>query len=122
MIKIIPPEIIYKYDPNNKQIDGYIYVIVKKVMYGMVQAGIIGHEALNKHLKPYVYAPARTTQGLYANQDRYIKFNLMVDDFGIKHSNKKDVDHLIARGSGPNFATFQTPFIAVFLCCNCSSR
>ena len=63
-LKIIPQEIIDKYDLINKQNDGYIYVRVKKRMYGLVQAEIIAHEALKEHLKPYGFAPAKITQGL----------------------------------------------------------
>ena len=43
---IISQEIIDTYDLLIKQCDGYIYVIIDKVMYGLVQAGIIAHDAL----------------------------------------------------------------------------
>ena len=61
-IKIIPQEIIDKYDLLNKQCDRYIYVRIEKVMCGLVQANIISHDALKEHLKPYGYAPAKITQ------------------------------------------------------------
>ena len=35
-IKLIPQEIIKKYDLNNKQSDGYIFVSVKEVMLGLL--------------------------------------------------------------------------------------
>ena len=65
-------------------------------MYGLVQAGIIVHEALKEHLKPYVYATAKITQGLWKHQYRDINFTLVVDAFGIRYSNKKGADHLIS--------------------------
>ena len=65
-------------------------------MYGLVQSGIIKHEALKEHLKPYGYAPARIAQGLWTHQDRDINFTLVLEDFGINYRNKKDTDHLIA--------------------------
>ena len=65
-------------------------------MYGLVKAGIIAHEALKEHLKPYEYAPAKITQELWSHIDRDIKFTLVVDNFGIKYRYKKDADHLIS--------------------------
>ena len=58
-LKITPKEIIDKYDLLNKQCEWYIYVITKKGIYGMVQAGIIAHDVLKEHLKPYDYAPEK---------------------------------------------------------------
>ena len=94
--KLIPQKIIDKYDPDNKKNDGYIYVRVKKGMYGLVQVGIIAHEDLKEHLKPYSYAPTISTQRLWTYQDRNIHFYPVVEKFGIKYKNKKDSDHLIA--------------------------
>ena len=45
-LKILPQEIIDPYDLLSKQCDGYIYFIIKKGMYCLVQAGIIAHDAL----------------------------------------------------------------------------
>ena len=45
-IKLIYQEIIDKYDLDNKQIYGYIYVRVEKWLYGMVQSRIISQKAL----------------------------------------------------------------------------
>ena len=95
-LKIIPQEIIDKYDLLNKQCDGYIYVRIEKGIYGLMQAGIIAHESLKEHLKPYGYALANITQGLQRHTDRDINFTLVVDNFGIKYRHKKDADHLIS--------------------------
>ena len=45
-LNILPQDIIDKYDLLRKQCDGYIYVRIEKGMYGLVQAGIITHDAL----------------------------------------------------------------------------
>ena len=95
-IKLIPQEIIDKYELNTKQIYGYIYVRAKTIMYGLVQAGIIGHKVIKENIKPYAYAPERITQGLWKHQDRDINLTLVVDNFGIRYINKKDADHLIS--------------------------
>ena len=57
-------------------------------MYGLVQAGIIAHDALKENLKPYGYAPAKVTQGIWTQIDKDINFTLMVDHFGIKYTHK----------------------------------
>ena len=64
-------------------------------MYGLVEAGTIVHQALKEHLKPYGYALERITQGLRTHQDRDINLTLVVEMFGIKYRNKKDMDHII---------------------------
>ena len=63
---------------------------------GLVQAGIIAHEVLKEHIKTYGYAPARITRGLWNHQERNINFTLVVDNFGIRYINKKDIDQLIS--------------------------
>ena len=65
-------------------------------MYGLVQSGIIAHIALKYHLKPYGYVPENITQVLWTHTYRDINFTLTVDNFGIKYTHKKDVDHLIS--------------------------
>ena len=65
-------------------------------MYVLVQAGIITHDALKVNLKPYSYAPAKITQGIWTHTVIDIHFTLVVDEFGIKYIHKKDAYHLIS--------------------------
>ena len=65
-------------------------------MYGLVQAGVIAHDALKENIDPYGCAPAKITQGLWAHKYRDIHFTIMVDDLGIRYRNKKYTDHLIS--------------------------
>ena len=55
--RLIPQEIIYKYNLMDKKIKGFIYVRVEKGMYDLFQAGIISHTSLKKHLHPFRYEP-----------------------------------------------------------------
>ena len=50
-LKILPQDIIDTYDLLRKQFVGYIDVITKKGMYGLLQAEIIAHDSLKEHLK-----------------------------------------------------------------------
>ena len=50
-IKIIPPEIIKKYDLTKIESDGWVYIKIVKGMYGLPQAGKIANDLLQKRLK-----------------------------------------------------------------------
>ena len=95
-IKLIPHEIIDKYDLNNNKSYSYIYVIFEELIYGLVQAGVITHKGLKEHLKPYGCAPSIIAQGIWKHQDRDINFTLLVDNFGVRYRNKNHADHLIS--------------------------
>ena len=56
-------------------------------MCGMASYGIITHDALKEHLKPYGYAPANITKVLWTHKYIDINFTLVVDKFGIKYKN-----------------------------------
>ena len=77
-------------------IDGYVYVEVTGAMYVLAQIGRILNQDLQKYLAKYGYYPTRRTPGLWKHRTRKINFTLIVDTFGIKHTNKDDIDHLFA--------------------------
>ena len=52
VIKLITQDIIDKYDLKKKKNDGYIYVRYEKVIYSMVQSGIIPYETLQEIPNP----------------------------------------------------------------------
>eukprot|EP00957_Ditylum_brightwellii_P011867 894302-Ditylum_brightwellii.AAC.1 len=64
-------------------------------MYGLPQAGKIANDQLIKHLAKFGYSPAQHTPVLWKHKDRDISFCLVVDDFGIKYTNKNNLQHLI---------------------------
>ena len=94
--RYIPEDIIIKYNLEQKFDNNYIYVRIKKGMYGLKQAAILAYEHLVKNLKPHGYTPIPHTVGLWKHTSRPITFCLCVDDFGIKYYNKDDVDHLFS--------------------------
>ena len=65
-------------------------------MYDLVKDRIIAHDELQEHLKPYGYVQANVTQGLWTQTHRDINFTLVVDNFGIRYTHKKDADHIIS--------------------------
>ena len=77
-------------------IDGYVYVEVTGAMYGLAQSGRIANQDLQKHLAKYGYYPTQRTPGLWKHRTIKINFTFVVDNFGIRYTNKDDIDHLFA--------------------------
>ena len=95
----------YKYFPEDMRIqysldtlvtpDGYIYIKIKKGMYGLKQAAILAYEHLVNQLAPHGYHPCPYTTGLWQHKTKPTKFCLCVDDFGVKYFTRQDADHLL---------------------------
>jgi hypothetical protein len=85
-------------DENNLQSmceDGYYYVEIAKGIYGLPQAGLLAQEKLIQLLKSKGYHMAPNTPCLFKHETRSIMFSLVVDDFGVKYTDKADAQHLI---------------------------
>ena len=92
----IPDQVIEEYKLNNKvTADGYVYVEVRKGMYGLPQAGLLAQELLEERLTKHGYKQNKLIPGLWKHETKNISFTLVVDDFGVKYVNKQDVDHLL---------------------------
>jgi hypothetical protein len=96
--KYVPQAIIDEYELTNDYFDskGYVYLEIRKGMYGLKEASILAYDQLKEHLALYGYAPVRFTPGLWKHNTRRMTFTLAVDDFGIKYFPKEDADHLFA--------------------------
>lgn len=94
-IEIIPDEIIQQYDLRPLVHNGYVYIEIRRGMYGLPQAGIIANNQLVERLAPFGYAPVTHTPGLWRHTTRPIMFSLVVDDFGISYVNRANAQHLI---------------------------
>jgi hypothetical protein len=95
-ITLIPQEIINQYNLLPLAHNGYIYMEICKGMYSLPQAGILANKKLTKHLVPHGYVLTKHTAGLWQHRTRPITFLLVVNNFGIKYTNKADANHLIA--------------------------
>jgi hypothetical protein len=89
----IPQTIIDKYELLAKAHKGFVLVEISKGMYGMPQAGIIAFNQLKTHLATHGYTPCTHTPGLWTHSTQPIAFTLVVDDFGIKYTNRDDAIH-----------------------------
>ena len=75
--------------------DGYVYCEIRKGIYGLKEAGCVAFHNLVNNLAPFGYEPIPYTPGLWRHIIIHTTFTLAVDDFGIKHFNQDDLDHLI---------------------------
>jgi hypothetical protein len=66
---------------TSKVHNGYLYVDVRKGMYGLPQAGVLANVLLEKRLAKHGNSPVPHTHGLWTIKWRPIKFSLVVDDF-----------------------------------------
>jgi hypothetical protein len=87
-------EIIQKYNLNALAVDGWVYIEIRKGMYGFKQAGLLSNQLLQTRLAPFGYYPARHTPGLWLHKTWSISFTLVVDDFAVKYVGKHHVEHL----------------------------
>jgi hypothetical protein len=93
-ISILPDEIIKKYHLTRLAVDGWVYLEIRKGIYGLKQAGILASQLLQKRLKPFGYHPARHTPGLWLHTTKPTAFSLVVGDFSVKYVTDADAHHL----------------------------
>jgi hypothetical protein len=92
----IPEEVIKEYDLHQYATpDGWIYIKVSRGMYGLPQAGSLGHDLLEQRLNKEGYFQSQIVPALWKHKTKPIQFVLVVNDFGIKYLKKEDLDHLI---------------------------
>ena len=92
---LFSPDIVQDYNLKDKVSNNMVYGKVVKAMYGLPQSGKLAHDDLVAHLALGGYFPTKFTPGLFTNRSNSIQFALIVDDFGIKYTNKLALDHLV---------------------------
>ena len=73
---------------------GYVYVEVRKGMYGLPHSGIITQNILEQQLHTYGYHQSKYTPGFWTHTFLQISFSLVVDDFGVNYVGKGNFDNL----------------------------
>ena len=92
----IPDNIIKLYDLGSKvSKDGYVYVEVRRGMYGLPQAEIFAQQLLEQRLNAAGYSQIITTPGLWTHKWRLINFTLWMDDSGVKYVSREHAQHLM---------------------------
>jgi hypothetical protein len=94
LLSRFPEEIVDKYNLDALAVDGWVYIEIRKGMYGLKQSGVLANQLMQTRLAPFGYYPARHTPGLWLHKTRSIAFSLVVDDFAVKYVGKQHADHL----------------------------
>jgi hypothetical protein len=94
LLSRFPEEIVQKYNLNAFAVDGWVYIEIRKGMYGLKQAGLLANQLLQTRLAPFGYYPARHTPELWLHKMQPISFTLVVDDFAVKYVSKQHAEHL----------------------------
>jgi hypothetical protein len=68
LLSRFPEEIVDKYNLKALAIDGWVYIEIRKGMYGLKQAGLLANQLLQKCLAPFGHYPARHTLGLWLHK------------------------------------------------------
>jgi hypothetical protein len=95
-LDLFPIWIQKQYNLQEIAYKGFVHLEMKHAVWGLPQAGILANKRLRRKLAPFGYFEHTKTPGLWYHRSRLISFTLVVDDFGVKYVNKKDVDHLVA--------------------------
>jgi hypothetical protein len=94
LLSRFPEEIVQRYNLNALAVDGWVYIEIRKGMYGLKQAGLLANQLLQTRLAPFGYYSERHTPGLWLHKTQPIYFSLVVDDFAVKYVAKHHADHL----------------------------
>jgi hypothetical protein len=92
---MLPDNIIDLYNLEPLIVNDYVYAEVRKGMYGLPQAGKLANDALVKYLAPHGFIPCDVTPGLWRDTTSDLMFTLVVDDFGVRYTDKATVDRLL---------------------------
>ena len=92
---LVPEEFKQQYKLHDKIHNGYVYMEIRRGMYGLPQSGMLANKLLKKRLAEDGYFELPHTPGLFKHATRPVQFTLVVDDFGIKYSGKENLDHLL---------------------------
>ena len=90
----LPEDVIKHYDLQKKATPkGFMYVEIRKGMYGLPQAGLLAQELLERRLNENRFRQSTLTPGLWTHNSKPIQFTLVVDDFGIKYVGKETAQY-----------------------------
>ncbi len=93
-LSYFPAWTIEQYNLLEHAYNGYIYIEMRRAVWGLPQAGILPNKRLRRKLAPFGYSECVNTPGLWKHDTGPILFTLVVDDFGVKYVSQEDVDHI----------------------------
>eukprot|EP00956_Cyclotella_meneghiniana_P014503 scaffold21710_cov36-Cyclotella_meneghiniana.AAC.1 len=94
-LDIFPEHTIKQYNLREHAKNGFVYLEIRRCVYGLPQAGALANKLLRERLAPHGYYEVAHTPGLWRHVTRPISFTLVVDDFGVKYVGKEHAQHLV---------------------------
>ena len=94
-ISLFPKHIIKQYDLIKKLRNGFIYLEIRRIIYGLPQLGMLTNKYLKEKLAHHGYYKVPHTPGLWKHISCPILFGLVVDNLDVNYVVKDHVDHLI---------------------------
>jgi hypothetical protein len=95
-LSLFPMWTIEQYNLNKLALEDWVYIKMRRVVWGLPQAGLLAIKCLCRKLVLFGYYESVNTPGLWRHESRPLTFTLMVNHFGVKFVNKDNVDHLIS--------------------------
>jgi hypothetical protein len=87
--------ILKQYNLHKHVFNGFIYLEMRRAVWGLPQARILANKVLRKRLLSHGYYECTNTPSLWKHKTKPILFTLVIDDFSVKYVGKEHVDHLI---------------------------
>jgi hypothetical protein len=87
-VSLSPMWTIEQYNLNKLAVDGWVYIKMRRAVWGLPQSGILANKCLHWKLAPFGYHESVNTLGLQMHKSWRITFTLVVDNFGVKFVNK----------------------------------
>jgi hypothetical protein len=72
LLSRFPEEIIQKYNLNALAVDGWVFIEIRKGMYGLKQAGLLANQLLQTRLAPFGYYPHDSPKHPQHTPSRYV--------------------------------------------------
>jgi hypothetical protein len=94
-LALFPEWIKTQYNLDTHAKDGFVFLEIRRAVWGLSQAGILANKLLRKRLKSHGYYECVNTPGLWRHETRPITFTLVVKNFGVKYMVKEHADYLI---------------------------
>ena len=92
-----PMHVQQKYNLQAHDKNGYVYLEIRRSIYGLSKAGNSENKYLREKLRPHRYYRVSHTPGLWKNISLPIDFSIVVDNFGVNYGGEDNARHLIDR-------------------------
>ena len=91
----VPEDVKHQYKLDEKVMQNrWVYVEIRKEMYGLLQAGLLAQEFLKERLSKNGYTQSMLTPSMWKHHTLPVQFCLIINDFGVKYMGKEHMKHL----------------------------